>query len=457
MGGRVLVLAAVLLWFTAGAVFAQVGAGEVLRPAWNARGDGDALQDFKILRLVRVGASRYLAVIQRSVAKRDRRSDREPVPHQLSEKSVTQEPGVTFEDSVGIAFLDRGGKLHSASFAGLEGFAPPSGRSGELLVVAPERPPCPYAVYRPDERELVCFDWQLNSGRRYGVPLEVLTGAAPVSGDAGGEVWFFGRNNVGNAQRSQASPWQERWEGGQFAAFRLVLETGAWVPLPARQGDLERVVRQEVTRTPGREPVPGSRPAVLAVVPDENAAGQARLILAQWVRVQEARDREPWEERVFFLAEVNRDGFVRLQKLPLRLRKGSQAKAELDQKSGTILLPPVTTLADVQPFLLPGRAVGLWLSFFVWEDEADRQAAIKGEQRSVQMPAFLAALSKDEGRLFDFSDVRTAVRNLTTPRSKVLPVPIYLGSGGAGEVLFAALCRDRQEETRCVVSVQLGP
>lgn len=445
-------------WFFLAAVGlaeAEVRVGEVLNLTAQGRGGRGAAVESKLLRLLPLGRDRFLVALEQSVSRVDPWLERERIEKQVREQGFTPEKGVRFEDVVSVAFLNRAGAAWSVSSRGLEGLRVPGGVTNELLLLASEVPPCPYGLYRPDRRELVCLDWQLAPVEKHGVPLDFVAGAAAVTGGTGQEVWFFGGQWRDGQGARQPTPWEDRWGLAAVAAYRLLLSSGKWVPLPFGEEDILRQIRQGVKNSARRrlEPKPGG--TLVAVVPEGQSSEEVPLVIGQLVTEHDSENHTLEEKYLFFRAVVGVGGLAKWELLPLQFRTGSQGDLALDAQARTATIPAPAVLADFQVLPMSHGYLALWCSFFSWRDENDRKATLRGETRPMQTLAFFAVVGKREVNFVDFSAVKEAARSAARGRFKVLPVPAYLGAVGVGRVALGALCRDGDDQRRCGVIVEL--
>lgn len=437
----------------------EVKAGKVWRLGFASATEEHRSVEWIPVRIARVSATRFLGLFVRSEVRLDPWRDQGALARERREKGfVASSPIKSSRDLMVLAFLGPTGKVVKQSHVSPEAEALISGFSktedAALLVI--EHAACPYGVLRPARQELLCFDWELNFQKKLAVPMDMVTGAVPVTGGAGAEVWVFGQllRGKGDSPELPAAPWK-RWglvEGsGEPSALRLLLTTGEVKPLAGSEAALGRELRRAARLSSGDKvaaPLEG-----LAFLLPQRPLGPPPVGMVVTALARRPGGGKATVERVFFQTRADEQGWGSVRQLPFWVLHEEEAEPRLDGEKGLAVMPQSAAPMDLQAIALDEATVGILCSFVHHEGAEDVE---KGQQREGHAWVFLAVIGKEGVELLDFSRVKNAIKSLSSSDLKITPFPVYLGQVSRQELLFAALCREEDRAERCAASVVLG-
>lgn len=413
--------------------------------------------EYKLVRLARVSGTRFLGLFSVTNLRWDKWADREALRREALKKKSGSPPPFESREHLMLAFLDRTGKLLSRSLINLENDTLPRGlRQEDVQLFVFEVEICPYAVLLPQLQQFLCFGWQLDFLKKYTVPLEVFNGAAPVVTEQGIVVWLFGKKLAASlgSERVSPPPWMEAWnpeKGAETVPLQLDVASGKITALPFSVDQLISKIQKAGRTSVGQRPVlqrpslmvlPLERtsmdlpvPVVITVISSSSYASEAHFV----------------GERLFFAAEMGKQGIEKVHQLPFVFQQVQDAQPDFDTQKGVVTLPTDVIPWELRAVQLPGDAVGVYCKLLLLrEEDMQREEALPGLAL-----AFFAVAHKNQATFFDFSEIKVELRRLQTERTEITPFPFFVGMAGRFEAVFAGLCRSGETAEPCAASVDL--
>ncbi|HHQ49013.1 MAG TPA: hypothetical protein ENK19_09060 [Acidobacteria bacterium] len=427
------------------------------------------MEDWAVLRLVRVSRTRFLALLEHSAYRWDPWAENGGAGTTAGRHGGSAED---LRDDLVLAIVnDRGTILYETVTPHA---STPKGRffnaTHDVPLVLEANDDCPYALLDAGSGVLLCYDEQLALTRKYELPLEEI-GYPKVSFDGKrSTLWVFGAELPGSHNANAPAGEMPDGDHGPGAQARFHVPPGlasaygvrfdfrrhGWEPIPVDGHELLTDL-ERLARGPGGERVQ-LQPGSLRITPFRDLdADRDFPVVIEAVTAKRYDDRALFSgTRLFFRSTLGPDGLGAVEQLPLWIVQEDRADVTFDPKRGVFRFPRSVWEKDLQPFALGANDLTLVVQAVFKLPREDGSYGKTGHLRQMML---LFSGKNDPPRLVDLS--RTALweparKDLASDDLKVYPMELR-DRTGPSEFAFRTVCKNPRdnESPPCVAIMTL--